>query len=313
MDAVTAGRLERASHARRGRRPGPSGPPAAVWQDASDRPRRPRSRRLFTLEDWGKALAAWAIPEDILASAPASPWGFPAEVFRRRADAAAAGEPATPTTQRALEALPAGGTLLDVGCGAGATSLPLAGRASRIVGVDPSEEMLSAFVDGVENAGIEARAQLGTWPDVAPRVDPADVVVCGHVLYNVQDLEPFARALSDRARRRAVVEITARHPLHWMNDLWRTFHGVERPEGPTADEARAALADIGLEIRREDRESAPKAGGFARREDAIAYVRRRLCLPAERDGSVADAVGDRLAGRGGPWGVGPARRPPVTP
>ena len=267
---------------------------------------------MFTLEDWGKALAAWAIPEDILASAPASPWGFPAEVFRRRADAAAAGEPATPTTQRALEALPAGGTVLDVGCGAGATSLPLAGRASRIVGVDPSEEMISAFVDGVARAGVEAEAELGTWPDVAPRVDPADVVVCGHVLYNVQDLGPFARALSDRARSRAVVEITGHHPLHWMNDLWHTFHGIERPAGPTADDAQAALGGLGLDVRREDREAGPRAGGFARREDAIAYIRRRLCLPPERDGSVAEALGDRLVDREGLWSAGPPRHHLVT-
>jgi SAM-dependent methyltransferase len=264
------------------------------------------------LDDWGRALAAWAIPEEILASAPASPWGFPAEVFRRRAEAAATGEPATPTTRRALEALPAGGTVLDVGCGAGATSLPLAGRASRIVGVDPSEEMLSAFVDGLASAGPEARTELGTWPDVAPLVGPVDVVVCGHVLYNVPDLGPFARALADRARRRAVVEITERHPLHWMNDLWRTFHGLERPEGPTADDAQAALAELGLDVRRQDREAAPRAGGFARREDAIAFVRRRLCLAADRDGSVAEALGDRLAERDGLWSAGPSRHHLVT-
>ena len=35
----------------------------------------------------------------------------------------------TPTTRRALEALPEGGSVLDVGVGGGATSLPLAGRA----------------------------------------------------------------------------------------------------------------------------------------------------------------------------------------
>jgi SAM-dependent methyltransferase len=276
------------------------------------RPAPEQEARVSRLEDWGRALAAWAIPEDILAAAPTSPWGFPAEVFRRRAEVVAAGEPATPTTRRALEALPAGGTVLDVGCGAGATSLPLAGRASRIAGIDPSEEMLSAFVDGVERAGAEARAELGTWPDVAPRVDPADVVVCGHVLYNVQELGPFARALDDRARSRAVIEITGRHPLHWMNDLWLTFHGIERPSGPTADDAQAALADLGLEVRREDREAAPRSGGFARREDAIAFVRQRLCLPAERDGSVAEALGDRLAEREGLWSAGPPRHHLVT-
>jgi SAM-dependent methyltransferase len=267
---------------------------------------------MSALDDWGRDLAEWAIPEDILASAPASPWGFPTEVFRRRAEAAAAGEPASPTTRRGLEGLPAAGTVLDVGCGAGATSLPLALRASRIVGVDPSEEMLSAFAAAVANAGVEARAVLGTWPDAAPGVEPADVVVCGHVLYNVQHPGPFAHALSDHARRRVVVEITGRHPLYWMNDLWLTFHGLERPPGPTADDAQAALAHLGLEVRREDREAAPRAGGFARREDAVAYIRRRLCLAPDRDSEVAEALGDRLAQRGGLWSAGPPRHHLVT-
>src|SRR5918911_3822063 len=93
-------------------------------------------------ERWAQALAAWAIPPAILAAAPESPWGFPTELFERRADALPA-EP-TPSTQHALEALPQGGAVLDVGCGAGAASLPLAARAGHLIGVDPSAEMLRA-------------------------------------------------------------------------------------------------------------------------------------------------------------------------
>ncbi|HKC74769.1 MAG TPA: class I SAM-dependent methyltransferase, partial [Chloroflexota bacterium] len=99
-------------------------------------------------ERWKQALAAWAIPPAILAAAPESPWGFPTELFERRADAVPA-EP-TPSTQRALEALPEGGSVLDVGCGAGAASLPLAARAGHLIGVDPSAEMLRAFRRRVE-------------------------------------------------------------------------------------------------------------------------------------------------------------------
>ncbi len=44
-------------------------------------------------ERWAEALAGWAIPEPILAAAPESPWGFPSDLFARRADAAAAPDP----------------------------------------------------------------------------------------------------------------------------------------------------------------------------------------------------------------------------
>src|SRR5438105_9452665 len=94
---------------------------------------------------WREALASWAIPEDILARAPESPWTFPVELFASRARAAPA--TLTPSNRRALEALPEGGTVIDVGCGAGAASLALVPKAGRLIGVDPSASMLEAFQD----------------------------------------------------------------------------------------------------------------------------------------------------------------------
>ena len=44
------------------------------------------------------------------------------------------------------------------------------------------------------------------------------------------------------------------------------------------------------------------SGGFARREDAIHSVRKRLCLPADRDPEIAEALGGRLRERRGPLG-----------
>ncbi len=260
---------------------------------------------------WREALEAWAIPDEILAAAPESPWGLPPELFRRRAEAAIERGPSV-LVERALEALPKGGTVLDVGAGGGATSLPLATRASRITGVDGSDGMLASFRTAAANAGIDGVAVAGTWPDVAPGVPPADVVVCGHVLYNVQALEPFAMALTDHAGSRVVVEITASHPLAWMADLWREFHELERPTGPTADDAETALREIGLAVEREDRDAEPRSGGFESRRDAIALVRRRLCLPPDRDEEIAQALGDRLAERRGLWSAGPTSQRIVT-
>jgi SAM-dependent methyltransferase len=260
---------------------------------------------------WRRALEAWAIPEHILRAAPESPWTFPVELFAQRAEAAVRRAPSR-STARATEALPERGTVLDVGVGGGAASLPMAARASLIVGVDSSEEMLRTFADAASRAGVDARTVPGRWPDVAPDVDMADVVVCHHVLYNVADIEPFVRALSEHARRRVVVEMTERHPLAWMNDLWLRFHGLRRPEGPTAADARRALEDLGIRARREDHRAPGSGAGFARREDAVAFIRRRLCLPAERDPEVAEALGDRLAEHDGVWTSSAASQPLVT-
>jgi SAM-dependent methyltransferase len=264
-------------------------------------------------ERWREQLAAWAIPDEILAKAPESPWGFAIECFRRRGEAAPDAQP-TPTTRRALEALPEGGTVLDVGVGGGGTSLPLAGRAGSIVGIDQQPDMLEGFLANAAAAGVDAHAVTGTWPEASVDVQPADVVVAGHIVYNVPALEPFARALDGHARRRAVVELTQRHPLDWMRDLWLRFHGLERPNGPTADDANVVLRDLGFPVAREERMVVGDhgGGGFQAREDAIHVVRKRLCLPADLDPDIAEALGGRLRALDGLWNVGPKERTIVT-
>jgi SAM-dependent methyltransferase len=260
------------------------------------------------LARWREELERWAIPAEIIAAAPESPYGFPTALFRTRGERARLGSDPTPTTVRALERLPEGGRVLDVGCGGGATSLPLAGRAGVLVGVDAQEDMLEGFVSNARAAGVEAEGITGRWPDVAGRVGSADLAVAGHVLYNVADLEPFARRLADVAGGRVVFELTERHPLHWMNGLWLRFHGLERPDGPTADDAVEALTEMGLDPSIEHWTASPTPGVFDRKDDAVALIRRRLCLPTERDGELTDALGPRLVQRGGRWSAGPTEQ-----
>jgi SAM-dependent methyltransferase len=262
-------------------------------------------------ERWAEDLRAWGIPEPILRAAPEPPYGFPTELFRQRAERATRSSP-TPTTLRALEALPDGGTVLDVGVGGGATSLPLAERAATIVGVDGSADMLEAFRTTAAAVGITARTIQGAWPKVAHRAEPADVVVCGHVLYNVQDVEPFLRALTAHAVHRVVVELTERHPWTWMNDLWWRFHALERPDVPTAEDVESVLRELGTPASREDRVDTEPSGGFEHRSDAVALVRRRLCLPPDRDPELEQALGDRLAEARGLWSSGPLEQRIVT-
>jgi SAM-dependent methyltransferase len=259
------------------------------------------------LERWREQLDGWAIPEEILAAAPESPWQFPVGLFRSRARRAGS-RPATPSNLEAARHLPAGGTVLDVGAGGGAASLPLAGTAGRLVGVDSAPGMVASFLAAAEQAGVPAEGVEGSWPEVAGRVGPADVVVCHHVLYNVADLAPFAAALTDHARRRVVAELTERHPLVGLAPLWRRFHDLGRPAGPGADDAVAALEAAGLAVDRQDWENQERFG-FDDFDELVAFTRRRLCLPAGRDPEVAEALLEQGTHRvDGVWVSGGPRR-----
>ncbi|HUS14441.1 MAG TPA: class I SAM-dependent methyltransferase [Chloroflexia bacterium] len=250
---------------------------------------------------WEQALASWAIPPAILAAAPESPWGYPTAIFARRADAALDQE--TPSTAVARAALPDGGVVLDVGCGAGAASLPLAAQAGTLVGVDPSPDLLAAFAERAVATGRTVQTILGAWPDAAGLTPITDVAVCQHVVYNVPDLPAFLRALTAHARHRVVLEITAGHPLSDVNHLWLRFHGLRRPVAPTADSVVAVLRELGLAPERADWQGPP--GRYQEPDELIALTRRRLCLPPTRDPEIAAALTEQLGDPAVGWRLPP--------
>ena len=233
---------------------------------------------------WATELASWALPEEVLARAPESPWGFAPARFADRTRAALE-SPLSPTHLRCLDALPVGGSVLDVGAGAGAAGLPLAPPAGRLVAVDESETMLDQLRALAGPAAVEC--VVGRWPDVAPQVGQVDVAVCAHVVDNVGALDAFVRALSAAATRRVVVELTAVHPQAWLSPLWRHFWGLERPTGPVAADAAAVVREVlGVEVRSEAWQRPHPAHEGAR----VAEVRRRLCLPESADPEVAEQL-----------------------
>ena len=170
--------------------------------------------------------------------------------------------------------------------------------------------MLTGFLGSTREAGVEAGTVEGRWPDASPDAPAAEVVVCGHVLYNVGELEPFVRALDAHARRRVVVEITSAHPLMWMADLWRRLHGLERPTGPSADLAVDAIAELGVEVRREDASARPagsNAGATRSRSSGAASASRRIATPSSRRRSASGWWNGTGSGPRGPSSTGSSR------
>jgi SAM-dependent methyltransferase len=235
---------------------------------------------------WASDLASWAIPDEILSQAEEAPWVHPVAMFT--VDDVIDD---SSSHQRAREALPADGSVLDVGSGGGRASMALVPPAGMVVGVDHQRGMLDAFADAATRRGVRAHTVLGDWPAVADEAPECDVVVCHHVAYNVADIAPFLVALDAYALRRVVIELPTRHPLSHLNPLWKQFWDLDRPTRPTADDLLAIVRALGfdaqMEVWHDDawgrRVALPDA-------DRVRFARIRLCLTEDRDAEVAAAL-----------------------
>ncbi len=233
---------------------------------------------------WAEQLAAWAIPEHIIEQAPRSPWAHDTATFA--VDDTLDRSVLSAEVARAM--LPeTGGSVLDVGCGGGRGAMSLVPPAEQVIGVDQDESMLVAFTDAAAQAGASSSTVQGQWPDVAPETPIADVVVCHHVAYNVADIEPFIRALTDHARRAVVVVLPTTHPQSAWNDAWRHFWEIERPDGPTSDDFAAVLTEMGIVAERWEMPRPPLARHAENPASQVPSTLRRLCLAEDRADDVA--------------------------
>lgn len=230
-------------------------------------------------EQWRIDLASWAIPEAILNQAVEKPWIHPPALFE------------IPEVikdslshQRSREAMPVGGSVLDIGCGGGIATYAITPPAEHVIGVDEQQAMLDLYTANATKYSVSAETVLGQWPAVADATPVADVVTVFHVAYNVGEIVPFLAALNSHARKRVVIEVPILHPMSNMNEGWKHFWDLTRPTVPVAADLVTVLAEMGIKATIEFFESEilldKKVDG------ANGFIRRRLCLPEERQGEV---------------------------
>jgi SAM-dependent methyltransferase len=236
---------------------------------------------------WRELLEAWALPPDLLAAVPDSPYEWPTGLWRRGIREP---EADTPTVRAVAGLLPPGGSLLDVGAGTGRASLPFAARGHRVTAVEPNPKMAAALREEAAAAGVEVRLMHGAWPAAASQAGRHDVALAAHVVYDVADLGPFLRALHQAARAGVVVEAGERHPWAGLAGYYRALHGLERPDGPSADLLVEVVQEV-LGVRPQvERWEGRGRLRFADLQELVDLYRRRLVVPVERAGEVAELL-----------------------
>lgn len=230
-------------------------------------------------EKWKSDLEAWAIPQEILEQAPESPWIHPPALFQIPKQIEL-----TPSHQKAFEALPVDGSILDIGCGGGIAAFAMGSKAGKVIGVDHQPEMLQMFTQNAKDRHVDSIVHDGFWPAVAEQVEVADVAVAHHVVYNVQEIVPFITAMNSHARKRVVLEMPQHHPLSNLSLAWKHFWNLDRPNAPTPQDLIEVLKEMGINAHlhlwdgklRQERDL----------DESVGFTRIRLCLPQEKEADV---------------------------
>jgi SAM-dependent methyltransferase len=230
-------------------------------------------------EQWKLDLASWAIPQEILDQAVEKPWIHPPALFEIPE---VIGD--SLSHQRAREAMPIGGTVLDIGCGGGVATFAITPPAQHVIGVDEQEAMLELYKRNAHKYGVTVETVLGQWPAVADQTPIADVVTVHHVVFNVGEIAPFLKELNSHARKRVVIEAPVVHPMSNMSDGWKHFWNIIRPTVPHAGDLINVLEEMGIKANVEYFESEILLDKKV--EGANGFIRRRLCLPEERQGEI---------------------------
>jgi 2-polyprenyl-6-hydroxyphenyl methylase / 3-demethylubiquinone-9 3-methyltransferase len=99
-------------------------------------------------------------------------------------------------------------TAVDVGCGGGLLSEPMARMGAAVTGLDPAEDNIAAARAHADSMGLDIDYRAETIEAVAAHGVRFDIVLALEVIEHVADVPAFVRALSDAAKPGGLVFVS---------------------------------------------------------------------------------------------------------
>jgi SAM-dependent methyltransferase len=130
-------------------------------------------------------------------------------------------------------------TLIDAGAGTGRHAAPLSDRLEWVTAVEPSEGMRAQIMPK-DNMTIVA----STWEEA--EVAPADLVICCHVLYGIENPGPFIAKLERSARERVFIMLRESDLPHPAAAIRKRLAGDTGPGLPRFSDLFMLLMQMGL-------------------------------------------------------------------
>ncbi|HRJ68626.1 MAG TPA: bifunctional 2-polyprenyl-6-hydroxyphenol methylase/3-demethylubiquinol 3-O-methyltransferase UbiG [Beijerinckiaceae bacterium] len=158
--------------------------------------------------------------------------------------------------ERAIRAL-SGLQVLDIGCGAGLLSEPLARMGAEVTGVEPAEETIAVARSHADESNLSIRYVCGLADDLVSQAETFDVVLAMEVVEHVPDVPAFLRTVSSLVkpggffagstlnrtlRSYALAIVGAEYVMRWLPVGTHSWEKFVRPR-----EFEEALAGAGLD------------------------------------------------------------------
>lgn len=145
-----------------------------------------------------------------------------------------------------------GKSALDVGCGAGLLTEPLARLGAKVTGIDASPDVIAVARDHAAKTGLDIDYRVG---DVQALAGTFDLITSMEVIEHVADPGIFVRALADRLAPGGLLIMSTPNATGWSKLLMITVaeglghvprgtHEFDKFIGPEA--MKVLLADAGL-------------------------------------------------------------------
>ena len=129
-----------------------------------------------------------------------------------------------------------GKTALDVGCGAGLLTEPLARLGAKVTGLDASTELIAVARQHAEAQGLEIDYRAGELADLAGQFD---LITCMEVIEHVADPAAFVEALARRLAPGGLLILSTPNATGWSKLLMITIgEGLGRIPKGTHDFAK---------------------------------------------------------------------------
>ena len=145
-----------------------------------------------------------------------------------------------------------GKTALDVGCGAGLLTEPLARLGAKVTGIDATPDVIDVARDHANTMGLAIDYRAG---DIQELAGQFDLITCMEVIEHVADPAVFVKALAGRLAPGGLLVLSTPNATGWSKLMMITIgeglgripkgtHDFDKFVGP--DRLKVLLSDAGL-------------------------------------------------------------------